>query len=212
MTTTATRRALLVSSDDDPMDDVQSDLAAAGYEIVHCHSTGAPGFPCAALTEAGCPIEVAPVDVTIDVRQHPWPHPTPREQGVTCSVRAGIPVVVIGSSHHPFRPWAETCTEHRSHVVAECERAIHAVTASLEQEITRAVRSVLARHAGAPPFVVEVERRRGRLHVRIIADLTTLVAGIAATRAAAAIRGLDSRASAIEIEVVAPEAFIRSLI
>lgn len=204
MTSTTIRRALLVSTDDEPMNDIESDLQAAGYEVLRCHPSHASGFPCGVLTEAGCPLDGVPVDVTVDVRQHPWPHPTLREQGVTCSVRAGVPVVVLGRELHPFVPWATITTQSREHLTARCDDAIRESLVPLHDAAAHAVRQVLARLADGQPFVVEVDRREGDLRVRIIAELASVVAGMAATRAVAAIRALDAHAGHIDVEVVAP--------
>ena len=205
MTTALTRRALVITSDDEPVTLVDAQLREAGYDVHRCVEDGAPAFPCIGLTGGACPLEVdGAIDVAIDVRQHPWPHPTLRETGVTCALRAGVPLVVLGRSRHPFADQATLTTDRTDVLAVRCEQAIAVALEPLKAAIATEVRAVLANHDADAPFAVDVHRRAGRLHVTITTKAPDDVRRMAATRAAVAIRRLDQRAAGIEIEVVDP--------
>lgn len=205
MTSAPTRRALLITSDDEPVPLVDAELRDAGYDVHRCVEDGAPAFPCVGLTSGTCPLEVdGGIDVAIDVRQHPWPHPTVRETGVTCALRAGLPLVVLGRPRHPFAERATLTTDALEVLSVRCEQAVTVALQPLRDAIATEVRAVLANHGLKAPFAVDVHRRRGRLHVTITTGAPDDVRRMAATRAAVAVRRLDQRAAGIEIEVVDP--------
>lgn len=84
----------MVESDQGAADEVMRRLQDAGHEIEGCFGSGMRAFPRKALATPGrCPLDTAEVDAVL-VRRRPWPRPTPREQGVTCALRAGVPLVV----------------------------------------------------------------------------------------------------------------------
>lgn len=205
MTIAPTRRALLITSDDEPVDHVDAHLVAAGYDVRRCVEHGAPGFPCVGLVGAACPLEAdGGVDVAVDVRQHPWPHPTLRESGVTCALRAGVPLVVLGRPHHPFEGLATITTDRQDVLATRCEQAISVALEPVRDAVAGAVRAVFANHGVDFPFTVDVQRRLGRMHVAITTAAPGSVRGMAANRAAVAIRRLDRTATAIEIEIIDP--------
>lgn len=205
MTSTSTLRALVITSDDEPVPLVDAELRDAGYDVHRCVEDGRPAFPCVGLTGGACPLEVdGGIDVAIDVRQHPWPHPTLRETGVTCAVRAGVPLVVLGRPLHPFTDQATLTTDRTDVLAVRCEQAITLALEPLRVAIATEVRAVMANHEADAPFAVAVHRRNGRLHVTITTRAPDDVRRMAATRAAVAIRRLDQRAAGIEIEVVDP--------
>lgn len=205
-TSTPSRRALLLTTDDGPVDEIVDELAAAGYEVRRCHEGGLR-FPCAGLAGGGCPLEATGgVDVAIDVRQHPWPDPTSLEVGVTCALRAGVPLVVVGRRGHPFEPWAMSSVEGGGDLAARCEQAMRDALGPAREAVSGAVRSVLDNHGlGDEPVAVDVTRQRNRLHVSIGIEADDTVRGLAAARAASALRPLDRAATAIEIDVAAPQ-------
>ena len=206
MTSTITGRALLLSSDDETLADVEAHLADAGFDVRRCHEPGAPAFPCANLAGGDCPLSLpGGVDVVVDVRTHPWPLPTGREIGVTCALRARVPVVVVTSSGHPFESWATATVPPGTDLAEACEDAIAAGLEEARAAVVDAVAAVFATHGLAgTPASVRLERRLGRLHATIEAAVPRPVAGMAATRAAVAIRRFDRASSALEIDVVAP--------
>jgi len=207
MTTTPHRRVLLLSSDDEPLTDVESALAAGGYEVRRCVERGTDAFPCAALKAGStCPLDDELVDVALDVRVHPWPRPTPREEGVKCAVRARVPVAVVGrSAFNPFEDWASWSHEGIGDVVDACERAIHASLEVHRAAVAGAVVSLALVHGlTVGPVIGDVDRVAGRLHATITASIPAELRTIAVTRAGVALRGVDPAALAIEIDLREP--------
>ena len=102
-------RTLLIDTSDAGASQVAGSLDAAGHDVVRCHPHEGVTFPCSGLTEDGCPLEGhGPVDVAITVRDGAG-EPTSAEAGVTCAIRTGIPVVVVGAAEgHPYEQWAES--------------------------------------------------------------------------------------------------------
>jgi hypothetical protein len=82
-------------------------LTAAGHRVHRCHEPGDRGFPCKGITEAGgCPLDQARIDVALVVRAHVDPKPTPLEDGISCAIRSGVPLVEDGPDLlDPFQPW-----------------------------------------------------------------------------------------------------------
>lgn len=81
-------------------------LTAHGHRVHRCHSLDDSSFPCVAVTDpVACPIDRG-VDVTLVVRRSVNPRPTALEGGVTCAIRARIPIVEDGPTIlDPFEPW-----------------------------------------------------------------------------------------------------------
>lgn len=117
-------RVVVFEAEHHAADRVIRDLTEAGHTVVRCVERGARAFPCAALTEAGCPVERG-VDVVVTVRPRVRPRPTPLEQGVTCTLRREIPLVVVGQGGalNPFEAWNPVLA-HPGDVVKACEKAI----------------------------------------------------------------------------------------
>lgn len=205
MTTAPSGRALLITSDDEPATEIQRALNDAGFDVRRCVEDGSSGFPCNGLVSGACPLDVeGGVDVAVDVRQHPWPHPTRREAGVTCALRGGVPLVVVGHPHHPFEDYAAITTDREDVVATRCAQAIELSLEPMREAAASAVRSVLANRGVEAPFTVDVRRRQARLHVTITTGAPNDARRMAVTRAATAIRRFDPDATAIEIDVVDP--------
>ena len=81
-------------------------LRGGGHRIHRCYEPGERGFPCKGVRDpAACPLE-AGVDVAVLVRPRVAPRPTALETGVSCALRAGIPLVEQGrEALDPFAPW-----------------------------------------------------------------------------------------------------------
>jgi len=124
---------LLLSSDDEPVDGIEAELRAAGYDVRRCVDDGATAYPCNGLRD-GCPLDSdGGIDVALDVRHHPWPAPTARETGVVCAMRSAVPVAVLSERRdHPFRERAAATGDRFDDVVELCERAI---AAGLDDEL-----------------------------------------------------------------------------
>ena len=97
-------------------------LATAGHRVRRCSSPGANAFPCAAIIDAGsCPVDHG-VDVALLVRRNVALRPSDREQGVSCAIRAGVPVVEDGPAVlDPFEPYVTSRVT--GDLVESCEEA-----------------------------------------------------------------------------------------
>lgn len=81
-------------------------LREAGHRVHLCHDQGSFDFPCRAITDGeACPIDGG-IDVALVVRRGVNPRPTASEQGVSCAIRAGLPLVEDGPSVlDPYEPF-----------------------------------------------------------------------------------------------------------
>jgi hypothetical protein len=161
-------------------------LSAAGHEVARCHTETGPTFPCVGLTTEGCPLEdPRGIDVAVAVRPLPDRDPTASESGLTCALRQGIPVVVVGdTAHGPYADWTEHCGTDDD-VLDAVDRAIVAAgerrAAPLRAEVER-----LLRLEGLDPEGVRVTVARNgstaRVHVVAETPLDERVSGLIATR------------------------------
>jgi hypothetical protein len=139
-------RVLVVESDRGAADRAVTDLQAAGHRVVRCHEIDLPAFPCNALCDNGnCPIETHQgVDVVLDYRSRPYPRPTAFEDGVSCSLRHHLPLVVAGTSAlNPFDKWTTVIADDDD-IVQACERAaalpVERLAAPARAEVRRRLR------------------------------------------------------------------------
>lgn len=98
---------LVVGTDDWGIEQAASSMASAGYNVLRCHEPGEPAFPCNGVR----PDRVCPLDrgfqVAVTMRARPVSQPTQSEFGITCAIRAGLPIVVAGiTDGNPFEQWA----------------------------------------------------------------------------------------------------------
>jgi hypothetical protein len=123
-----------------------ADLEAAGHRVHRCHEPGTPTFPCAALTEpGGCPIDSG-VDLALLVRPSVAPRPGPTEEGATCAIRAGLPIVEQGSDQlDPFAAWVTHRVRHDGDVAEACEDALDIADEPLERHIRQRIAGLLQR-------------------------------------------------------------------
>ena len=84
------------------------ELAAAGHVVHRCCDSLERPFPCNALIPGrGCPLDVAPVRVVLDVRGRPQGQLAQGEFGSICGLRAGLPLVLAGfHAASPLAPFA----------------------------------------------------------------------------------------------------------
>lgn len=71
-------------------------LAAAGHAVHRCYVRGQVGIACVALVGRPCPLDVAPIDVAVNVRDDLSQIMSPIEEGALCALHRHIPVVVVG--------------------------------------------------------------------------------------------------------------------
>lgn len=208
-------RVLVLESDQGAADDAGRRLEAAGHEVHRCSDRGDHTFPCKGVLEGEvCPLDSGPVDVVLVVRAHPWPRPTPRELGVTCALRAHVPVVVAGTvALSPYEEYATVSVEG-DEVVSACEEAAAAPLARHARVAGAKLREVLGRMgqdaAGAGAVVV---RREGRLVVtlRTLEPLDLPTRRAAVVHVLGALRGLAPSARGLDVvfEAGAPAAGAR---
>lgn len=121
-------------------------LVEAGHRVHRCHEPGQPAFPCTAVTKPGsCPLE-GPIDVTLLVREHSYPHPTAAEGAVVCALRAGVPVVEDGPELlDPFTQFISVRAE--GDPVAACEGAAEHRWDDLASLVVGRGREVMVAHS-----------------------------------------------------------------
>ena len=114
--------ALVMGTDDWATEQLAGLLASDGHTVVRCHEPGDSAFPCNALVEGRqCPLD-AGFDVAVTARSRVAATPTPGEQGVVCTLRHGIPLVVAGiGSGHVFDQWASAVVGPAGDVVTACQ-------------------------------------------------------------------------------------------
>src|SRR4051794_23273845 len=97
-----------------------AELEAAGHHVLRCHGPRESSFPCAGIRDAdACPLEQG-IDIALVVRSHVAPIPTALEDGVSCAIRAGLPIVEDGPTVlDPFEPWL--AVRVTGDVVSTCE-------------------------------------------------------------------------------------------
>ena len=198
-------RVLVVESDRRAADKAITDLQAAGHRVVRCHEVDLPAFPCSALCNPGtCPIESNEgVDVVLDYRARPYPKPTAFEDGVSCSLRHHIPLVVAGTSAlNPFDKWT-TAIASDDDIVSACERAAALPVERLAAPARDEVRNQLRlQPAAAEQSDVVVHRSNGQLDATIyLPDSADDIDGALAVAVAGVLRAHDRFASRVNVAV-----------
>lgn len=120
------QRVLVVGTDDWAADRAAASVERAGLDVLRCHESGQPAFPCNAFIPGRtCPLDVG-FDVVLTVRARPSRESEPGEVGVVCALRTGRPLVVAGvTMGNPF-------TRIATAIVAEGGDAAEACRAAAE--------------------------------------------------------------------------------
>ncbi len=165
-------------------------LEAAGHRTSTCDPEGADReFPCRAVIDpADCPLDARP-DVALLVRDRNG-EPGVREQGASCAIRAGVPLVEAGPpALDPYEPWLAGRVEGDGDVVAACEAARIAALGATRRRILTLVRpSLAAARITMADVACGIEPRGAGLRVRF--DIQAPVAaGLCQTLA---VRTLDA--------------------
>jgi len=165
------------------------ELEAAGHRVHRCHDPAAPTFPCRGIEDrSACPLE-GPVDVALLVRHHIHPHPSALEDGVSCAIRAGVPLVEQGPDIlDPYAPWVTTRVGGEPVSVA-CERAIAAAFDPIVDDVLRRCAVVLDSVGVDPRRVscrMEILWPRLIVHIDVPGPVST------GLREALAVRALDA--------------------
>lgn len=139
-------------------------LTREGHTVHRCHEPGSAGFPCTEITSPGsCPLDRG-VDVALLVRRL-TPHATDLEQGVSCALRAGVPVIEDGPAIlDPFEPYLAGRVS--GGLIAACEDAAAQAWGPLREAILDRTAGVLASE-GIDPGEVAVSFRRAGVDLHI---------------------------------------------
>lgn len=184
----------------------ESDLRAAGHEVVNCDSFD-PTAPCRGLEPSGtCPIDDGDVDVALVSRA--GQELTMAERGALCAARRRIPVVVDATEGTAvsFGPGTHPAGDD---VVAACEDAARsgaAHAAAIRRDLL--VRGVLApeRIDGPDADVsIEVDREPGRLRLTIATSAGSDVMALAKA-AVEALRRFDPHVPVIDVSTATGDA------
>lgn len=199
-------RVLVVGTLPDGVQRAGRELRRAGHEVVGCHEGSEAAFPCAALVEGrACPLDGSPVDVAVTVRDQPWGHPSPYEEGAVCALRRHIPLVTVDAVVDPFEPWTRRSVTGHEDLSAACEEAANAPLPAHSQVATAVTRDVIERATLDPSGAsAVVHRRRGVLKVTIdLPDSAARLRGDIGSRVITALRELDPQSSGIDVGVSA---------
>ncbi len=139
-----TLEVLVVESHPRAADDAAAALEAAGHRVHRCHNEADRGFPCRGVLEAAaCPLHEH-IDVALLVRRRINPSPTPLEGGVTCAIRARVPIVEEGlETLDPFTPWITTRLQPGADVVSACTDTVHLGFEPLYRRIAARISALL---------------------------------------------------------------------
>jgi hypothetical protein len=178
-------------------------LEAAGHHVFRCYDDDTNGFPCLGVIDpAECPL-ARRTDVALLVRLRVAPRPSALEQGATCAIRAGVPLVEAGPEPlDPFEPWLAARVD--DNVVATCEAASDTAIGELRREILRLVAPILF-SAGivTSQALCRIEPEATRLHVQfdLPAAVTTAVKQALAVRVLDAVRGAGRTYGPVHVSV-----------
>lgn len=142
-------------------------LMEAGHRIHRCHDDGDTSVPCKALADPGaCPLDDS-IDVALLVRTHPAP--ATLEDGLTCAIRAGVPVVELGyDGIGALEPWITNRVDVDADPVVACTDAVELADAPLRGEIVRRCAQLL--HGASideADVTVQLVHRRSNLEVHL---------------------------------------------
>lgn len=118
------QRVLVVGTDDWAADRAAASVERAGLDVLRCHESGQPAFPCNAFIPGRtCPLDVG-FDVVLTVRARPSRESEPGEVGVVCALRTGRPLVVAGvTMGNPFNKVATAVVAEGGDAAEACRVA-----------------------------------------------------------------------------------------
>lgn len=201
-------RVLVVEHEHDAAAAIIDGLREAGHEAVTCHEAGV-SFPCVGITDT-CPMQ-AGVDVTLVVRTPGATEPSTLEDGVGCSIREHIPVVVAGGDEatNPFVQWTVEFVD------ADVPNAVDAVTrvaaaphAELSEVAAAAARRVLVAAVERPTATVYSSKDGFKAVVEIDGSVPDADRSRVATWVLTALRAELENPKSIDVSVVRTSAHI----
>ena len=144
-------------------------LEAAGHRVHRCYDDADGHSPCRGLASPpDCPVD-GPVDVALVVRPGYSQASGHFEEGVSCAVRAFVPVVELGVEETaPFLPWVTKRIPQDGDVAEACAEAIAESFAPVRAEVQTRIARLLATYAIEPGAVtVRFEPARGGIDVHL---------------------------------------------
>lgn len=194
--------AMVLESAPGAADPAVDALNAAGWTVSRCQESDRAPFPCNGILDPErCPL-ARRVDVAVLVRADGDPAPTAREAGVTCAVRAGVPLVQDAKEAvTPFDGWM-TAKVIGGDVVEACRRAVATHRSRLAGVVVAAIAPTLER-AGVAPTSVRcwIHEAPAGLHLEIAGPFPTDITGMIAVRAMTALPRALRGAEQLDITV-----------
>lgn len=199
---------LVLESRDGVATEAARSLEAAGHRVHRCHEPGDRGFPCRGVTEPnGCPID-GHVDVALLVRGRVTPRPTPLEDGVSCAVRAGIPIVEEGSDLlDPFDPWITDRVRADGDVAMACALAADRALDPLRESIRAKIGPLLTAAGIAPATVgcdVDPDGSSLQVHLDVPVEVDRSLEQAIGVRVLDAVRGFHQTFGSVHVLVHQP--------
>jgi hypothetical protein len=193
---------LMLETDLDRAHAAACKLVAQGHRVWRCHDRGATAFPCRALAGARpCPLDTPGVDVVVTVRKQHCVDPSPYEDGVSCALRARVPLVVVADQgENPFDEYAEEVVA--DDVTEACERVLARPSPVHTTIATDTLRSALRRRARTDSMpTATVHRTAAGLQVAVdgLGRLDRRTSGLVVSEVVAALRAFDRHAPAIDV-------------
>jgi hypothetical protein len=186
---------------------VESDLVDAGHEVVRCHPWGQPVFPCVGLLDRElCPLEHASVGVAVKISGAKTSCPGHHEEGVVCSLRHRVPLVLAGTSPDPsLVAVAAAISPGHENVVHVVEQVVDADVSDLSVAARATALGVLEGHdLPHVDVIARVVRRDNGLVARLEADddLPAAISEVVAIKVHAALKRGAPDVRSISVSVV----------
>lgn len=184
-------------------------LVAAGHSVHRCHAADDRGFPCVGLTRPdACPMDHG-IDVALLVRPHVQPRPTPLEDGVSCALRAGVPLVEDGPDVlDPYDPWVAERIATELDIVAACnraaERALDPLRAGILDRIGPLVRTTGA-HVDQVECGIVPDGSGLRVELRLPTRVSRHLEQALAVRVLDAVRSSGKTYGEVNVKVLGPQ-------
>jgi hypothetical protein len=122
----------------------------------------------------GCPIDHH-IDVAVLVRRKVTPRPTPLEDGVSCALRAGVPIVEDGpEALDPFESWIADRVRPDGDVVVACALAADRAYDPLRENVRTKILPLLAA-AGVDPALVGCDVEPDAFALNVHLDVPVVV-------------------------------------
>lgn len=201
---TAALNILVLESEPGAGANAASQLTAEGHRVHRCHE-GATAFPCSSLSNDGCPLETATIDVALTVRSRDGADASAFEDGVSCALQHRVPLVVAGAtSDHPYGAFASCVVSSEQDLPSVVTGAARGQLVEHEVLATQAAREVLARR-GFDGIDLHVDARRNRGGVHVVIDVPTEVdqstRSMVGVRVQSALGRYDRHARTIDVAV-----------